>query len=535
MSIPIVTGSVMASIDRAAQECWGVAGLYLMERAGEAFTQVLWDPSRGFDCTCPAVVCGAGNNGGDGFVIARRLASAEFKPVILMTTEPDRLRGDAKTSYQRLLEQGLGPIALDERTGADVLRRSIRQATVVVDAVLGTGISGAPKGLAAIAITEMNAAHAPVVSVDIASGVNADTGAVDGGAVSATLTVTFGLPKVGHFLPPGINFRGDLAIRDIGFPVSLLDEAPHDAAIPEEADIAAILPKRTTSCHKGTAGHLCVIAGSRNMSGAALLCARAACRAGAGLVTLAMPVSLIPIAAASLWEALLFPLPETIDGTLAEDAAARVLESSHRFTAAVIGPGLSQQEETKSVVRRLVAELPIPILIDADGLNALTPELLSSRPYPWAATPHPGELARLLDAASASEIQMDRWGWARRAYMALRGPVALKGAATVVAASGKLLVVNPTGGPEMASGGMGDVLSGIVGALLAQGCGPEDALYAGVYLHGLAADLLAGREGYRTLTAGDVSGMIQAAVAQVSGPAEGTPSRRVEYDRPRSR
>jgi len=251
-------------------------------------------------------------------------------------------------------------------------------------------------------------------------------------------------------------------------------------------------------------------------------------------VTLAMPVSLIPIAAASLWEALLFPLPETIDGTLAEDAAVRVLESCHRFTAAVIGPGLSQQEETKSAVRRLVAELPIPVLIDADGLNALTPELLSSRPYPWVATPHPGELARLLDAPSASEIQMDRWGWARRACMALHGPVALKGAATVVAASGKPLAVNPTGGPEMASGGMGDVLSGIVGALSAQGCGPEDALYAGVYLHGLAADLLARREGYRALTAGDVSGMIQAAVARVSERAEGTPSRRVEYDCPRS-
>ncbi|HPA46397.1 MAG TPA: NAD(P)H-hydrate dehydratase [bacterium] len=534
MSIPIVTGSVMASIDRTAQERWGVAGLYLMERAGEAFTQVLLDSSRGFDCTRPAILCGAGNNGGDGFVIARRLADIGFKPVILMTTEPQRLRGDAKTNYQRLLEQDLQPILLDEETAPTVLRRSIGQATVVVDAVLGTGISGAPKGLAAITIMEMNAGRAPVVSVDIASGIGADTGSVDGGAVSAAVTVTFGLPKVGHFLPPGINFRGDLAIRDIGFPASLLDEAPHDAVVLEQADIAAIVPRRTASCHKGTAGHLCVIAGSRNMSGAALLCARAACQAGAGLVTLAMPVSLIPIAAASLWEALLFPLPETLDGTLAEDAAARVLESSHRFTAAVIGPGLSQQEETKSVVRQLVRDLEIPILIDADGLNALTPGLLSSRSYPWAATPHPGELARLLDAASASEIQSDRWGWARRAQETLNGPVALKGAATVVAASGKPLLVNPTGGPEMASGGMGDVLSGIVGSLLAQGCGPEDALCAGAYLHGLAADLLARREGYCALTAGDVSGMIQASVAHVLGRAEGIPSRRVEFDRPRS-
>nr|HPO07928.1 NAD(P)H-hydrate epimerase [bacterium] len=260
MSIPIVTGSVMASIDRTAQERWGVAGLYLMERAGEAFTQVLLDSSRGFDCTRPAILCGAGNNGGDGFVIARRLADIGFKPVILMTTEPQRLRGDAKTNYQRLLEQDLQPILLDEETAPTVLRRSIGQATVVVDAVLGTGISGAPKGLAAIAIMEMNAGHAPVVSVDIASGIGADTGSVDGGAVSAAVTVTFGLPKVGHFLPPGINFRGDLAIRDIGFPASLLDEAPHDAVVLEQADIAAIVPRRTASCHKGTAGHLCVIA-----------------------------------------------------------------------------------------------------------------------------------------------------------------------------------------------------------------------------------------------------------------------------------
>lgn len=513
MSIPIVTGSAMASVDRIAAESWGVAGLFLMERAGEACTQVLLDPTYQLDSSRPVLVCGTGNNGGDGFVVARRLAETGVQPVVLVVGDPENLRGDAKTNYDRLLEAGLRPIPPGQDGGSRVLRKELRNASVVVDGILGTGISGAPRGLAATAIAEINARGVPVLAIDIPAGVVADTGAADGVTVHAAVTVTFGLPKVGHFLPPGIDFRGDLLIKPIGFPARLLEEAEHSAAVLEPTDIAAILPKRSVSCHKGTAGHLCVIAGSRGMSGAALLCARAAYAAGAGLVTLAMPKSLIPIAACSLWEALLLPLPETTEGTLAEEAAEHILEGSHRFSAAIIGPGLSQHDQTTAAIQRIVDDLSLPLLIDADGLNALRPEHLRARRYPWAATPHPGELARLLDASSAGEIQSDRWGWARRAWETLDGPIGLKGAATVIASSRERLLINPTGGPEMASGGMGDVLSGIIGALLAQGMKPADALCAGVYLHGLAADLVVKQTGYRALLAGDVSKMIQTAVA----------------------
>ncbi|MFH1740790.1 MAG: NAD(P)H-hydrate dehydratase [bacterium] len=533
MPIPIVTGSTMASIDRTSAENWGVAGLFLMERAGEACTKILLDSANSLDCARPAVICGAGNNGGDGFVIARRLLETGVQPVVFLICDPDRLRGDAKVNYERLLEIGLNPIVVVEDSCSQIIRDNLRNATVVVDAILGTGISGAPRGMAASVITETNACGLPVLAVDIASGIVADTGAVEGVAVQAALTVTFGLPKVGHYLPPGIDFRGDLSIQPIGFPSSLLDEAEHGAALLERCDIAAILPKRSASCHKGTAGHLCVIAGSRGMSGAALLCARAAYQAGAGLVTLAVPASLVPVAASSLWEALLFPLPETADGTLSEEAAKQILEASHRFSAAVIGPGLSQHGRTAECVRQIVHSLELPLLIDADGLNVVQPDHLRMRQYPWAATPHPGELARLLDASSATEIQRDRWGWARRAHRELEGPIALKGAATVIASSREPLLINPTGGPEMASGGMGDVLSGIVGALLAQGVEPVDALCAGVYLHGLAADLLVERTGYRALLAGDVSRMIQAAMASVLDQSKRNPSRRVILNEPR--
>ncbi len=508
--------------------------MFLMERAGEASVNILLDSTYAFDVARPVVICGGGNNGGDGLVVARRLRDCGADPHLFLTIDPDRLRGEAKVNFQQALQNGIHPVLLTDDNFEEALDNVLPRATVLVDAILGTGISGAPRGVPAKVIEKINRYDVPVLAIDIASGVVADTGAVEGVAVNASVTVTFGLPKVGHFLPPGIDYRGDLAVRSIGFPSDLIEETEGEAQLLEPEDIRSLLPKRSASSHKGTAGHLCVIAGSRGMSGAALLCARAAYAAGAGLVTLALPASLTPIAASSLWEALYSPLPETADGTLAEESVNFLLDNSHRFSAAVIGPGLSQHEQTIEAIRQIVSDLPIPLLIDADGLNALRPDHLKSRRHPWAASPHPGEMARLMDAPSAGEIQSDRWGWARQAADTLNGPIALKGAGTVVAAPGQPLRINPTGGPEMASGGMGDVLSGVVGGLMAQGVTPLEALTAGVYLHGLAADLLVKQTGYRALLAGDVGSMIQGAVAELLDRSRLVPSRRVDSDVSRS-
>ncbi len=524
----------MGQIDRTAIDNWGVAGLYLMERAGEASTNILLDPDYGFDVSRPVVICGGGNNGGDGLVVVRRLLEHGTQPRLFLTDAPDRYRGEGKVNLDRVTEAGLQPTVLKEDNCTQALGEALRESTVVVDAILGTGISGSARGVPAEAIERINAHNVPVFSIDVPSGVIADTGAVEGPAVDASVTVTFGLPKVGHFLPPGIDYRGSLAVRSIGFPSELIREANCEALLLEPEDIRAVLPRRRASSHKGTNGHLCVIAGSRGMSGAALLCAQAAYAAGAGLVTLALPASLLPVAATAFWEALQAPLPETADGTLAEEAADFLLENAHRFAAAVIGPGLSQNEQTVQVVRRIVRDFSPPLLIDADGLNALEPDHLRARQYPWAASPHPGEMARLMDADSAGEIQSDRWGWARRAADTLKGPIALKGPGTVIASPETPLAVNPTGGPEMASGGMGDVLSGLVGGLMAQGLSPLDALSAGVYLHGLAADLVVEHTGYRALLAGDVGAMVQEAITELLDGPQMVSSRRVDSNVSRS-
>ncbi len=511
----VVTGTVMASIDRIAIEERGIAGLFLMERAGEGVTEGLISSYPPEILHQTAILCGKGNNGGDGFVVARRLAERGFQPHVALIGKGEALKGDARTNFH--FAQGLNiPITECENSSDLSAFFSQSPARLLVDALLGTGAKGAPRGLIAEAIDSVNqrARSCAIASVDIPSGVEADTARVEGDAVFADVVYTMGLPKVGHLLPPGLDYCRRLVTLDIGFPKDLIENADSTAELLTASQIGAWLPRRKLSAHKGTEGHLAILAGSRGMTGAALLCAKAALTMGAGLVTTACPESLLPIYAGGVWEMMTIPAPETPEGVLAEEAFESVFSNGARFSAVVTGPGMSRHAPAMNLVRKIVREVEAPVLIDGDGLFALTKEELTERKSPWVITPHPGEMARLCGVTS-KEIQSDRWGYARRLTLNPNGVVVLKGPKTVVSCSGCPLFINPAGNPAMASGGMGDVLAGVIGALLARGLTPLHAACVGVYLHGLAADLLVERSGLETVLAGQVSSNLQQAIHHV--------------------
>jgi len=512
----IVSGREMAEIDRCAIEKHGIGGLFLMEQAGKGIAEGML---ASFSPAClrgAAIICGKGNNGGDGFVVARYLAREGYRVRVGLVGQGTELKGDALLQYRRLVAEG---VPVEECGDPAALRRFFESAgdsRLFVDALLGTGGRGAPTGLIAEAIASLNrlAGQAAIVSVDIPSGVDGDTGRVEGDAVRADWVYTLGLPKIGHVLPPGLNYYRKLAVLDIGFPPALMENAESDAVLLSARDINRWMVPRNQSAHKGSEGHLLVLAGSRGMTGAALLCARAAVKMGAGLVTAACPEPLFPIYASGVWEMLTIPVPATPSGGLAAESFDRLFGPEVRYKAVVMGPGLGRDASTQELIRRVVREIEQPLVLDGDALAAISPALLDERLFPWVATPHPGEMARLFQT-TADMVQADRFGFARRLAGSGSGVAVLKGAKTVTAQAGRPLAVNPTGNPAMASGGMGDVLAGTVGALLARGIPPFEAAAAGVFLHGLAADLLVGETGTEVVTAGEVLNRLPNALRRV--------------------
>lgn len=509
----IVTGRVMAEIDRISIEERGASGQQLMNRAGESVARRILASVSSTQIFNSAILCGRGNNGGDGFVISRILQKEGYSPQVALLGRGGFLKGDAQKEYQRALECGVSVHECGSDADFDEYLRHVDSAQVWVDALLGTGASGAPRGLYAKAIQAMNARAKQVwtAAVDVCSGVDADSGAVEGEAVYADAVYTMGLPKVGHVLPPGLNYYKTLEILDIGFPADLLTAAESRAELLYASQIDAWMPPPGRSSHKGTKGRLLTIAGSRGMTGAALLCAKAAVNMGAGLLTAACPGSLLPLYANGVWEMMTLPVDENVSGAFSESAFDQI--DFARFDGVVVGPGLGRDSSTQALVKRICREVDKPVLFDGDGLFALTLDDLRSRSAPWVMTPHPGEAARLL-ACSTSDLQADRWGAAET--LAVGGGVAvLKGPKTVIAQSGGAHWVNPTGNPAMASGGMGDTLAGMIGALLANGLAPKKAAACGAYLHGLAADIAVEGSGAESLAAGLVSDSIAAAVAAV--------------------
>jgi ADP-dependent NAD(P)H-hydrate dehydratase / NAD(P)H-hydrate epimerase len=499
----LLTARQMQELDRRAIEEFAVPGVVLMENAGRAVAE--FGATR-FTDRFPGpvlVLCGKGNNGGDGYVIARHLANRGWQVRTLVLAPRAAIAGDAAVNLEILQRSGA---AVDCVTAADELHAALEGPVpqLVVDALFGTGLNNEVRGLYRQAIDWMNASGAPVLAVDIPSGVDADNGRILGAAVRADLTVTFACAKLGQVLHPGAGRVGELMVVDIGMPASLLEQFPDALGFVDRQTAAGMVPARPADGHKGTFGHLLLLAGSAGKTGAAALAAEGGLRAGAGLVTLATAASEQPVLAGKLTEAMTAALHETAGGVCLR-AYEQLRELWAGKEALAIGPGLGQLPETAALVRKLVSDCPLPLVVDADGLNALAGQsgLLNQREAATILTPHPGEMARLV-GSTVRDVENDRVEVARRFAQDHRVLLVLKGARTIVAFPDGQLRINSTGNPGMASGGMGDVLTGLLGGLLAQGLKATDAAVLGVYLHGLAGDRLAARMGDAGLLASDL-------------------------------
>jgi NAD(P)H-hydrate epimerase len=395
------------------------------------------------------------------------------------------------------------------------LDRELARADVAIDGIFGTGFHGVPEGAWAEAISALNASDVPVVAVDIPSGVNGDTGAVEGDAVWAAITVTFGALKPGVVLLPGAERAGVVEVAEIGFPPDLVRS---DLRMVEEADVAGLLPSRPVETHKRASGTVLVIGGSRVFTGAVCLAAEAAYRAGAGLVAVAVPEGILPVVQAHLTEPTYIPLPQTADGTIAHAAGAVLTEHLERAHAVALGPGVTTNDQTASFVRTLARTCPVPFVLDADGLNAFAGRAgeLAERRSEAILTPHAGEFARLA-GSTARDVEADRVGAVRKLAAEVQATVLLKGSRTLIGTPDGEVRINPTGGPVLATGGTGDVLTGAIAGLLARGLRPLDAATAAAWVHGVAGTL-AGIEHGEGTTAGDVLAHLASAIGRASAP-----------------
>jgi len=511
----IVTAAQMKELDRRTIEEAKVPGATLMERAGSGVVLAMERAAGSLSGKTVAVLCGKGNNGGDGFVVARLLRKRRATVRVLLLAHPGDLSGDAKTMHRRFLSVA-GAKAVSASPSPDTIRAALAQSDLIVDALLGTGLSAPIQDPYRMAVDLVNAADRPVIAVDLPSGIHADTGAVMGEAVRADVTVTFGLPKLGLYTGAGLEYAGTVEIVDIGIPPSLVGPIDSHVSLITGDTVRLLIPTRRPASHKGTYGHAGIIAGSVGKTGAAAMAARAALRVGAGLVTVATPASVNDTLESKLLEAMTVPMPETKARTLARAGLEEILSFANARTAVAIGPGLTTHPETVELIHALLPRLEKPSVLDADALNALVgrTSLLEECKAPTILTPHPGEMARLVEGASSRSINDDRIGAAVAFAKARRVLLVLKGARTVVAHPDGLAALCPTGNPGMATAGTGDVLTGMIVGLLAQGLAPWDAARAGTYLHGLAGDLAAAELGLAGLTAGDVIERIPAALTE---------------------
>ncbi len=513
----IVTGAEMQLLDRRTITEAKIPSATLMERAGEGIVKQLeaqYGPARSKTVT---ILCGKGNNGGDGLVVARLLHRQRAKVQVLLLTPVADLSRDAAAMYRRFAKVA-GSAKILRFRSAEQVRPLLASSDILVDALLGTGLSSEVTGTYREAIELINGAGKPVIAVDLPSGIHADTGAILGQAVRASLTVTLGLPKLGLYLGAGIDRAGVIRIVDIGIPPAYVDKLESRTLLLTSDDIVNLLPERRPSSHKGTFGHAGIIAGSVGKTGAAALAAQAALRIGAGLVTVAIPSSVNDVLESKLLEAMTMPFPETKARTLARSGLDRILAFVQARTAIAIGPGLSTHHETVELVQSLMKHLDRPSVLDADALNALAgrASLLTECTTPPILTPHPGEMARLEVDATAQSINADRIGTARR-FARERGVfVVLKGARTVIARPDGLVAICPTGNPGMATAGTGDVLTGMIVGLLAQGVPSWEAACAATYLHGSAGDFAARQLGQAGMLASDLIAQIPYALQQIT-------------------
>ncbi len=524
----VVTAEEMREIDRETIEKRGIPGVVLMERAGLAVVSKIKEI---FGRKKVIVVSGGGNNGGDGLVVARNLHKEGWDVRVFLTAKPEDLKGDASLQYKAAVKFGVDVQPIKELL--DNYSSIFSRHSIIVDAILGTGLSKNVTGTLSGVISLLNKSNVPVISVDIPSGISSDNGHVMGEAVKADYTVTFGLPKRGHLLYPGFEYSGKLFIEDIGFPEELLRSEKLNIELLTKNDIYTLIPERRKYSHKGDYGHVLIVAGSKGKTGAALMASKACLRTGAGLVTIGVPESLSDVFQSRVTEEMTLILPDRGDGTLSKKALDKILDFLNKTADVLaIGPGIGVSTETGNLMKALIKNLSIPIVIDADGINSIKGERggFSKSKASVILTPHPGEMARLLSQKSPPHPPLGKGGMGGGNYSELRTKIeqdrintamsfaketgtylVLKGVPTVVATPDGRSFINSTGNPGMATGGVGDVLTGMISGFLSQTMDPLHACILGVYMHGLAGDIAASEKGQYPLIATDIIDKIPSA------------------------
>lgn len=501
----LVSAEEMRKIDEKTIGEVGIPGVVLMENAGlrvvEAIETILGDVRK----KKISIFAGKGNNGGDGFVIARHLINMGAEVKVLLVGKLDQVAGDARINLEILQKMGVKIFILDNDNAINIVRVALVYTDLVVDAIYGTGFKGAVSPHLGGIIEAINSSAKPVIAVDIPSGLEADTGKVNGPCIMAAHTITFGFPKIGLVLYPGSKFVGNLEVANISIPRQVADSLGIKRFLINGNMISSAIPIRDDNSHKGTYGKVLVIGGAPGLTGAPAMAGVAALRIGAGLVTIGLPTSINSIMEVKVTEVMSKPLPETNEGTIGMKALQTILDSSGDMDVLAIGPGLSIHTETQQLIHSIIQQVEKTIVLDADGINAMVDNtaIFLNKKGQMVITPHSGEMARLL-GIEINEVEKNRLAIAEKAASEWGITVVLKGHRTIVACPDGRTFVNPSGNPGMATAGSGDILTGIIAGLIGQGLSPENGAIAGVYIHGLAGDMLAKERGMMSIIATDL-------------------------------
>jgi len=501
----VLSAKEMAELDEQTIHEVGIPGIVLMENAAQGAAAFFLRVVPDLLDRLITVVAGSGNNAGDGFALARIYHSKGAQVNVVCLRSPVKLSGDALINFTTLEKIGIPITVWQEEKDFDAQWEPVCKSGAIIDAILGTGLKSEVKGLYRDIIEGINRLSVPVLAVDVPSGLDATTGLPLGAAIKATATATFGFLKIGHLIERGAELVGQVEVIDIGIPPGLVKSAGIKRYWLTGQLLSSWIEPRHPTAHKGQAGHVCVLSGSPGKTGAATLVCLGAARAGAGLVTLFIPESLNPILEVKLTEAMTFPIPETPEKTSASAALDQILGFLKGKQALAMGPGISTNEDTATLVKELLVKAPCPIVLDADAITAVSedPSTLRKAETPLVLTPHPGEMARICHC-TVSDIQRNRLESASRFSREYGVVLVLKGHRTIIAAPDGKLAINSTGNPAMASGGTGDTLTGIIAGLLAQGFDPFQAACLGVYVHGAACDRIFGGVSTRGLLATDM-------------------------------
>jgi NAD(P)H-hydrate epimerase len=513
----VLTAEQMREADRRTIDDVGIPSIVLMENAGRQIVAAMRSTIEDLESRRVGILCGRGNNGGDGFVVARLLSQQGLSVCICLLGAVEDVRGDAGTNLRAVQSLGLSIIEIVDRNAWDRARSGVGECGVLVDAIFGTGLNKPLDDLSNVIVADVNAMHVQIVAVDLPSGLLTDRTDSMGGAIEADVTVTLAAPKLALLLRSAESWVGELVIVDIGIPTSIIDDLPGERLeVLTAEEVGLLIPPRQHDAHKGDFGHVLVVAGSVGKTGAAVLAGLGALRSGAGLVTVATPRGCVPSVSSMVPEYMTLPLPETEDGMVSADALGLILEFG--CDAIVVGPGLGTSADVSALVYGLLERSRVPLVLDADALNvfAADPSRLVGRDgVPIVITPHPGEMARLCQSSSA-EIQSNRLNTARCFAREHQLFVVLKGSGTVIADPDGAMCLNLTGNAGMSTGGVGDVLAGMIAAWIVQLGRPDYACQVAVFLHGLAGDVASDKHGEVGLIASDLIACLGEAVRKVT-------------------